>query len=128
MKNSYSINRIIIKGTILLCAILFTVSCSESEDDPGTTLTGGSGSPGPNEVFIQGMSFSPSSITVAAGTTIKWTNKDAVAHTVTSNTNAFDSGTINSNGTFSFTFATAGTFSYYCKLHPAMVAAVVVNQ
>ena len=71
--------------------------------------TGGSGGPGLNEVFIQGMAFNPSTITVAAGTTITWTNKDGFAHTVTSDTNLFNSGNIGSNGTFSFTFATAGS-------------------
>ena len=110
---------------IFLLAIMVSNSCSKS-DNTDTTLPGGGG-PGANEVFIQSNSFSPSSITVTAGTTIKWTNKDGIAHTVTSNTNIFDSGTINSGGTFSFTFATAGTYPYYCKIHPAMVAAVTVN-
>jgi plastocyanin len=93
----------------------------------GTGGTGSSGGPGANEVFIQGMAFNPSSITVTAGTTITWTNKDAVAHTVTSKTNAFDSGNLGTNSTFSFTFATAGSYSYYCKVHPSMVATVTVN-
>jgi len=125
MTTSKHLNKIF-TGVIFLLAIIISNSCSK-DDNPDTTLTGGGG-PGANEVFIQSNSFSPSSITVTAGTTIKWTNKDGIAHTVTSNTNIFDSGTINSGGTFSFTFASAGTFSYYCKLHPAMVAAVVVNQ
>jgi plastocyanin len=122
MTTSKQLNKIF-TGMIFLLAIILSNSCSK-DDNPDTT----GGGPGANEVFIQSNSFSPASITVTAGTTIKWTNKDDVAHTVTSNTNVFDSGTIISGGTFSFTFATAGTFSYYCKLHPAMVAAVVVNQ
>jgi plastocyanin len=115
----------IVTGMIFLLAIMISNSCSKS-NNTDTTLTGGGG-PGANEVFIQSNSFSPSSITVTAGTTIRWTNKDGIAHTVTSNTNVFDSGTINSGGTFSFTFASAGTYPYYCKIHPAMVAAVTVN-
>jgi plastocyanin len=73
------------------------------------------------------MAFNPSTITVAAGTTITWTNKDAIAHTVTSDNKLFDSGSIGSNGTYSFTFATAGTFSYHCTVHPTMTASVTVN-
>jgi plastocyanin len=83
--------------------------------------------PGANEVFIQGMAFNPVTITVSAGTTITWTNKDGVSHTVTSDTALFDSGTIASNGTYSHTFSTAGTFAYHCSIHTDMMATVVVN-
>lgn len=89
--------------------------------------TGGTSGPGVNEVFIQGMAFNPSTITVAAGTTITWTNKDAIAHTVTSLTNLFNSGNIGTGGTYSFTFTTAGSYSYYCAIHPTMTASVTVN-
>ena len=83
--------------------------------------------PGPNEVFIQDMAFNPSTITVSAGTTITWTNKDAIAHTVTSNTGLFDSGSINSNGTYSHLFSSTGTFPYHCSIHPNMTASVIIN-
>jgi plastocyanin len=114
---------------IVFAVFMISNSCSKSSNDNSTTTTPGgtSGGPGTNEVFIQGMAFNPSTITVAAGTTITWTNKDAIAHTVTSNTNLFNSGSLGTNGTFSFTFATAGTFSYYCAIHPNMVASVTVN-
>lgn len=116
-------------GITLLSAILiFSNSCSK--DSPDDTTTGnnpGSNGPGTNEVWIQGMSFTPSSITVSAGTTIKWTNKDATAHTVTSNNGSFDSGNVASNGTYSYTFNTAGSFPYHCTLHPNMTATVIVN-
>lgn len=80
-----------------------------------------------NEVFIQGMAFNPATITVAANTTITWTNKDAVAHTVTSDTGLFDSGTILTNGTYSYTFSTAGTYPYHCTSHSSMTATVKVS-
>jgi plastocyanin len=83
--------------------------------------------PGPNEVFIQGMAFTPSSITITANTTITWTNKDGVAHTVTSTTGLFDSGSINTNGTYSRQFTTTGTFPYKCTIHPSMTGTVTVN-
>jgi plastocyanin len=120
-------------GVVALFAILsISISCTKTMNTMygtgnGTGNNGGSGGPGTNEVWIQGMAFNPSTITVAIGTTITWTNKDAVSHTVTSNSGAFDSGIIGSNGTHSFTFNTAGTFSYYCAIHPTMTATVVVN-
>lgn len=129
MKNLTNGKRTIKSLLALFAILMISFSCSKSSPDysTGTTTTGGSTGPGPNEVFIQGMAFSPSSITVTAGTTITWTNKDAISHTVTSNTNLFNSGNLASGKTFSFTFATAGTYPYYCSIHPSMVAAVNVN-
>ena len=72
------------------------------------------------------MAFNPSSISVAAGTTIKWTNKDAVAHTVTGNNGVFNSTNLNTNSTFSFTFTSPGNYQYHCALHPSMTATIVV--
>ncbi len=124
-------NRILTVATILIAILGTTISCQKAMDnmyDTGTNPgTGGTGSPGANEVWIQNMAYSPSTITVSAGTTIKWTNKDGVAHTVTSNSGLFDSGSIGSNGTYSHTFNTAGTFPYKCTFHPSMTATVVVN-
>lgn len=88
---------------------------------------GGTGGQGMNEVLIQGMAFSPSTITVSTNSTVTWTNKDAIGHTVTSDSGLFDSGTVATNGTFSHTFATAGTFTYHCKIHPTMTGSVVVT-
>jgi len=103
--------------TILLFSLLIvTNSCKKTADVPGA-----------NEILIQGMAFSPSTITFTAGTTITWTNKDGVPHTVTSNTGIFNSGSIGSNGTYSHLFNTAGTFPYKCTIHPSMTATVVVN-
>lgn len=117
-------------------AILFAIfsifnSCTKTMDntygtgnDPGTK-----GGPGANEVWIQGSAFSPSTITVTAGTTITWTNKDGAAHTVTStNTpSLFDSGSMSNGGTWSHMFSTVGTFPYKCTFHSSMTASVVVN-
>lgn len=121
----------ILTGFAFLFSILsISNSCTKSSMDNMYGMggnTGSKGSPGTNEVWIQGMAFDPGIITVAANTTITWTNKDGVAHTVTSNTGIFDSGTINANGTYSHMFATAGTYPYHCTVHPAMTATVKVN-
>lgn len=84
-------------------------------------------SPAVSEVLIQSFAFSPSTITVPVNTTVIWTNKDSAAHTVTSDTPAFDSGTMNNNGTFSFKFTTAGTFPYHCAFHSGMKGQVIAK-
>jgi plastocyanin len=130
MKKSFGTRNSLFAASALLVAILFNSSCSKSSNDYGSSTMNPNATaagPGVNEVFIQGMAFTPATITVKAGTTITWTNKDGYAHTVTSDTQLFDSGSVKSNGTFSYTFATAGTFPYHCTIHTSMTAKVVVN-
>jgi plastocyanin len=80
------------------------------------------------QVTIQNFAFSPQTITVAPGTTVMWTNKDNVDHTVTSDTGAWpDSGSLATNKSFSHTFAKAGTYAYHCALHSSMTAKVIVS-
>jgi plastocyanin len=130
MKTLIGSKRRILTGIALLFAILSIAnSCTKSSmaDMTGTGGNmGGSKGPGTNEVFIQGMAFNPATITVAANTTIKWTNKDGGAHTVTSNTGLFESGTLVTGAAYSFTFTSAGTYPYHCTFHPTMTATVVV--
>jgi predicted lipoprotein with Yx(FWY)xxD motif len=80
------------------------------------------------QVAIQNFAFSPQTITVAPGTTVIWTNKDNVEHTVTSDTGAWpDSGNLATNHTFSHTFTKAGTYAYHCALHSSMTGRVIVS-
>jgi plastocyanin len=88
--------------------------------------------PGANDVFVQSNAFSPANKTIVVGTTIKWTNYDGYAHTVTSGapgtpSGLFDSGNIESNGTFSYTFDQEGTFNYFCKIHNYMRGTITVQ-
>ena len=113
---------------VLLSALLVLMAgCSkDSASDNGSGNNTG-GEPGPNEVFIKDMAFTPATITVNAGTTIKWTNKDAVAHTVTSTGGLFDSGNFGNGSTYSHQFNDAGSYNYVCTLHPTMTGTVIVN-
>lgn len=116
---------------IAITFAVFTLSNSCTKNTSYNIPAGNNGNkgagPGTNEVWIQNMSFDPATITVQPGTTIKWTNKDAMGHTVTADDNSFDSGTIGTNGTFSHTFANAGTYAYHCAIHPSMKASVSVS-
>ena len=79
------------------------------------------------EVSINQFAFSPASLTVNAGTVVKWTNNDPVSHTVTSEDGTFDSGIMNQGAIYSHTFNAKGSFPYHCHLHPSMTATVVVQ-
>jgi plastocyanin len=77
-------------------------------------------------VDIIDFGFSSADITVEVGATVTWTNTGAATHTVTSDSGAFDSGNLAPGATFSMTFDSAGTFSYFCEIHPSMVGSVTV--
>jgi plastocyanin len=80
-----------------------------------------------HEVAIADFAFAPATLTIAAGDTVTWSNEDAVAHTATSTTGAFDSGDLGQGESFSFTFATPGTYDYLCTPHPTMTGQIVVQ-
>lgn len=83
--------------------------------------------PQSNEIFMINSKFDPSSYTVSAGTTIVWTNKESMIHTVTSTEGKFNSGDISKDQTFSFTFNTIGTYQYVCLYHSDMKATIIVK-
>ena len=78
-------------------------------------------------IKIDNFSFSPPSITVAAGTTVEWTNKDDIPHNVVSSDQAFKSKVLDTDQKFAYTFTKAGTYEYFCSLHPRMKATVIVQ-
>jgi Icc protein len=79
------------------------------------------------QAAIDNFSFTPKEMTVKAGSTVVWTNKDDIPHTVTSDNNLFASPVLDTNQSFPFTFASAGKFTYFCKLHPKMTGVVTVQ-
>ena len=81
------------------------------------------------EVKIDNFSFGPATLTVSAGTTVTWTNRDDIPHTVTSSDEPrlFKSKVLDTDDKFSFTFTKAGTYPYFCSIHPKMTAKVIVQ-
>ena len=82
-------------------------------------------------VDIKLFTFKPKSLEVPAGTTVVWTNGDAIDHSVTDGTpeklgGTFDSGFFNKGETFSFTFNKAGQYPYFCKRHDFMRGTITV--
>ena len=77
-------------------------------------------------VKIGNFTFGPQELKVKAGTTVTWTNEDDIPHTVVS-PNAFRSKVLDTDGTYSFTFTTPGTYRYFCSLHPHMTGTIIVE-
>ncbi|MDF0593901.1 PQQ-dependent sugar dehydrogenase [Methanotrichaceae archaeon M04Ac] len=106
------------KGWVYLFALLFVVSWispTQCEDQLDAT------------VEIRSFSFQPESITVPAGTTVTWINRDPFAHTVTADDGSFDSGSIRGNGgEFHLALSEPGTFPYHCTPHPSMRGEIIV--
>jgi len=78
------------------------------------------------DVTILHFEFGPQAVTVKAGTKVTWTNKDVEPHTVVSNDHIFQSEALDTGDTFSVTFDKAGTYGYFCTLHPHMTGTVTV--
>jgi plastocyanin len=79
------------------------------------------------EVKIDNFTFVPQRMTVKVGTTVTWINEDDIPHAVASTNKAFRSKVLDTDDKFSFTFATAGTYEYFCSLHPHMTGTIVVE-
>jgi plastocyanin len=79
------------------------------------------------EVSIIDLTFQPESIEVPVGTTVSWRNDDPFDHTVTATDGGFNSGIMGAGAEFTQTFETAGTFDYFCAVHPSMRGTVVVT-
>jgi len=79
------------------------------------------------EVKIDNFVFGPQTITVPIGATVTWTNKDDIPHTSVSAEGVFKSKVLDTDEKFSYTFTKAGTYSYYCTIHPKMTGKVVVQ-
>ena len=79
------------------------------------------------EVKIDNFSFGPQTLTVPVGATVTWTNRDDIPHTVVSTDGVFKSKVRDTDEKFSYTFTKAGTYLYYCSVHPKMTGKVVVQ-
>lgn len=78
-------------------------------------------------ITISNFTFSPSTLEVAAGTTVTWTNNDSAPHTIVTADKLISSPTLKTSESFTFKFDTAGTYSYSCGIHPSMKGEVIVK-
>lgn len=126
----------------LLCAALLASGCSAAEEPAGRS---GDQATDPTTVDIADFAFAPADLEIEQGETVTWINQDDIAHTATSGrakkqgvpgvsknrdaapNGVFDSGTMELDDSFDFTFEEAGTFTYFCAIHAGMSARVVVS-
>jgi plastocyanin len=80
-------------------------------------------------VQIENFEFKPKNVQVAVGDTVTWKNTDDVPHTATSKDNpqTFDSGALDTDESYSFTFTKPGKYAYYCKVHTHMTGVITVK-
>jgi len=113
------------KRTALLCGVAAVALAA------ATGLAARAQSPAPASptvVHIKNFAFSPSPLTIKTGTTVHFINDDPVAHTVTAtDSKAFDSGNMDQNAKWSYTFTKAGTYTYLCTYHTYMKGTVIVQ-
>jgi plastocyanin len=105
---------------VMLAGVLAVIAGSILLSRPAQAATAG--------VTVQNFAFSPTPITINVGDTVTWTNMDTTAHTATSDTaGVFNLSLPASGGSGSFTFETAGTYTYHCAIHPSMLGTVIVT-
>lgn len=81
------------------------------------------------EVTIDNFSFGPTALTIQVGTKVTWTNRDDIPHTVvsTDDLKTFKSKALDTDEKFSFAFSKAGSYSYFCSIHPKMTGKIIVQ-
>lgn len=98
-------------GLAVVATMLLPVTAARAED---------------TAVHIDNFSFAPNPLDVKVGTTVTWTNRDDIPHTVVC-AGKFRSKTMDTDGTFSFTFTEPGEYKYFCSLHPHMTGSIKVG-
>ena len=99
-----------------------------SSSKSSSASSAGSGS-GTVQVTLQNIAFNPATLHAKVGQTIKWTNRDSVAHNVTAQKGeSFHSPTLNQGDSYSYKLDHAGTIQYVCTFHPNMTATIVVSK
>ena len=101
---------------VSVAVILYSTRAKAEETKPSTT-----------EVRVDNFSFGAETLTVRTNTTVTWVNKDDVPHVIASNDGVFKSKALDTDEQYSYTFTKAGTYSYYCSIHPKMVGKIVVQ-
>jgi plastocyanin len=94
----------------------------------GTSSTSSQTTPsGAAQITMKNIAFSPTAVTVKVGQTVTWTNEDSAQHDVVANDGTFKSDLLSQGQTFSFTFTKAGSYAFYCSIHPQMKGTITVQ-
>ena len=120
------------KRMILLSLVAFAAACSGGTHYATSPANPAPPPPPPGQltpalVTITDAGFGPSSVTIAVGDSVRWTNNGSTAHTVTFNNQTFDTGPIAPGTSYTRTFIQAGPYAYHDALHKELAGIVVVN-
>jgi plastocyanin len=131
--------RVLLLTAIIGMTVLGACSSDDSDSDSAATTagnaaganttsgSGGGGGSGEAAVAASDLAFAPGEITVSVGETITFTNNDSFAHTFTADEGEFDSGDVDSGGTFEYTPDAAGEIAYHCNIHTSMTGTITVE-
>jgi plastocyanin len=117
-KKNVRLAGVVMPAIIAMLLLVAGSSSVKANDQPSATNVA---------VKIDNFVFGPQAITVPVGATVTWTNSDDIPHTVVSTDGVFTSKVMDTDEKFSYTFTKAGTYSYYCSVHPKMTGQVVVK-
>ena len=109
-------------GTFLLGVAVAAVASISLHAEKGAAAD-----PAPVDIKIDNFTFAPQRLIVRAGTTVIWRNRDDIPHAIASSSRLFKSKALDTDDTYAFTLTTAGTFEYFCSLHPQMTGTIVVE-
>jgi plastocyanin len=111
---------------VLSIAAMALAGCSSSDGTADSTTTTEATGGGDTEVSVLNFRFEPGDVTVSVGDSVTWTNDSSSGHTTTASDGGWDQA-LAGGETFTLTFDTAGTFDFFCAIHPAMTGSVTVN-
>ncbi len=135
MKSKTGLTLTALSGIVVI-AFMLSCGCTGTQPVPGTPTPTPTQIPqlGENAVVIENFQFIPSTLQVAAGTTVTWKNRDAAEHQIINDATGqaaqgalFMSNPLPQGVTYSFTFTTAGTYPYHCNIHPSMKGTITVT-
>ena len=113
--------RLLALFTVWLLSSRALAAAGATEAAAGSTAAAGT------VIMAKDFMFAPTSLTIRAGSTVTWTNRDDEPHSVVSDSGLFRSGALDTNQSFSFRFEKPGTYRYTCSIHPRMVGTIVVR-
>lgn len=114
-------------GALRICAVILAIAFAVAGTSTAYAAAGDQPSASEISIKIDNFSFTPATVNIPVGTTVRWTNADDIPHTVVSDDKAFKSKALDTDDQFAFTFAKPGTYTYFCGLHPKMTAKIVVQ-
>ncbi len=119
-----------LSGVVLSGVLVLAAGCGDDDTDTASEPTTGEAASSTATVEIERSRFAPEEVTIDAGGSVDFVNLDPFDHTVTAAEDSgveFDSGAVGQDETFEQAFDEAGTYDYFCKIHPTMRATVTVE-